>query len=129
LESWANAERIRNAALVRYWEENSGALAEVTGKIQALGQIKSEYRKNGLTEKEIEMMTQGIARIGMEDRQLPNGNVVDSVATNSEQPRQKRQYIRHNKAEQTNQSNNQEVETKTENFQPGTESKVIPEEW
>jgi hypothetical protein len=125
LDSWARAEEIKSKALVEYWERNSGSLAELTGRIQASAQIRDEYRKAGLTEQEIDNMTQGITRMGT--AKISKTEPVINQLPESIEPRQKRQYIRHNKPEQSVQ--NQEVETKTENFQSGTESKVIPEEW
>jgi hypothetical protein len=92
LDAYAKSEEIRANALVRYWENNSSDLAELTGKIQAAAQIKNEFLKSGLSEHEIDSVLQKITRKSLPNVQqlLPNTNVEET----KQQPAQKRKYTK-----------------------------------
>lgn len=60
LNAFANSEKVKSEALVKFWEENAPKLAEKVGKIQAAAKIKETYSQMGLSEKEVEEIIQKI---------------------------------------------------------------------
>lgn len=110
LEAFANSERIKSEALVKFWEENAPKLAKLVGEIEAASKIKETYSSMGLTETQVENLIRKIE------------NVKDVDAHNdSDQPRQKRKYTKRNQDSDGEQQNKESEEEKKDiNFTPGT---------
>lgn len=136
LNAFANSEKIKSEALVKFWEENAPKLAEKVGKIQAAAKIKETYSQMGLSEKEVDEIIQKIESSSQPTIQ-PNVNQNNTVSNIPNPPQQqvqtkpKRKYIRRQIPPTSPQASEkiekQAEENKEENFTNGVEK--TQEDW